>query len=300
MVAACAGPATTSPTGALGADLRAQVEDIEQRLRTSLDPAESVTINNAHGLLVSRCMQAAGFDVRTAMGTVEEQAAMTAGLSTFDVWTFDDVDGAKRLGYTAPLGRETSPAVEPADPGHMVDVDRLSPEEQERYWLTFAGTDEERIEIMEADGEPTSIAGGGCLGEATTAIFGDIELQLRFEDARSTAALQVIERVAANRSVAAATRAWRRCMGDAGYDVADPPSAVDQAWELTDRDARRVMAEADAACKRSSGLSIAYAAALVDVGTEVVAEFDDQLLAYEELERQALARARSVLGVGAP
>ncbi len=89
-------------------------------------------------------------------------------------------------------------------------------------------------------------------------------------------------------------------MGDAGYDVSDPPSAVDQAGELSDRDARRVMAETDAACKVSSGLSIAYATALVDVGTDVLAELEDQLIAFEELERQALARARSVLEVGAP
>jgi len=284
----------------VGADLRAQVEDIERRLRTSLDPAESVAINNAHGLLVSRCMQAAGFDFQTGMVTAAEQAAMTSGLSTFDMWTFDDVDGARRLGYAAPLGREMGPHVEPADPGHAVDVDRLPPEEQERFWLTIFGTDEERIEIIEADGGTTSVSGGGCTGEATAAIFGDIELQLRFEDARSTAALRIVERVATDRSVAAATRTWRRCMGDAGYDVSDPPSAVDQAGELSDRDARRVMAETDAACKVSSGLSIAYATALVDVGTDVLAELEDQLIAFEELERQALARARSVLEFGAP
>lgn len=300
VVAGCSTPATTNVTGPAGADLRAQVEDIEQRLRGSVDSDGHVTVNNAHGLVVSRCMQDAGFDFQTGMVTAEEQARMTSGgLSTFDVWMFDDVEGAERLGYGARSGREPGPPPEPADPGRTPDVDSFPPDEQERFWLTLFGSDEERVEIVEADGGTTSVPGGGCMGMATVVIYGDIEQHLRFEDARNTAMLRVEDRVAADRDVAAANSLWRRCMGDVGYEVDDPFHALEQAADVGDPTATTSMAVADATCKRSTGLSTVYGEAVISAGSEVLAEFDDQLIAYDEFEQAAVERARSALGIDA-
>ena len=179
--------------------------------------------------------------------------------------------------------------------------DNMSPEVAERYWLDVFGTDEERVEITERDGSHGGAAGGGCIGGGTRAVWGDIAQEMTLRDARDTAETDIWATTVADQAVVDALDTWRRCVLGQGFQFGDPHDAFESALSPAlsgDHEQERLIATTDAQCKAESSLDLAVQAAFLSATNALLSDFEDDLIALQQLEEEALARAKEILGIG--
>ena len=308
-----ASPSPTSTPAAspqpAGLDQLASIQRADRLINTNLTLEEHVLLVNAHGAVVEACMQQLGWEFEVGTATPETEGGWPGTLSELEQWTFADVAYAESTGYgLEPYLAEHSAFLETLDEDQALVETReqyensLSPEEAARYWLDFFGTDEERVEIVERDGSGAGMAGGGCMGEASRAVDGDIERGMWLVDARGTARSDIWEATFADAAVLEALDTWRRCvLGELGVVLEDPHDAFDAAMSAAqsgDYERERVVATADAECKAKSGLDLAVQAAFLSATNALLPEFEDDLIALQQFEQDALARAKEILGFG--
>jgi hypothetical protein len=297
------GPREPVAIPGLAPDERRTLEEADRIINSTLIPEEWPTIVNAHGAVVTACMQAHGWEFEYGTATAETESGEPSTLSSLEQWTFADVSSAESVGY----GFESYLAdhavwlesVDLTGGEAQAYEDSLSPEEADRYWRDFGGTEAERIEIVERDGSGSSRAGGGCLAEADRALYGDIEREMRLQDARGTAQSDIWMATLADPSVVQALNAWRDCLAGRGVQWADPHQAFDAALRYAqggDHTQERLIASADAACKVESGLDRAVDAAFLAATNAVLPALEEDLIALQELEEDALVRAQAILG----
>jgi hypothetical protein len=284
----------------LAPDERRSLEEADGTINSNLTLEESAIIANAHGALIEECMRAHGWEHEVGTATAESMSAGPGWPSALEQWTFADVESAESIGYgfEAYLA-EHAVWLETVDPtGGESYVDSLSPEDSERWYLDFWGTDAERIEITERDGSGAGRAGGGCLGEADRALYGDIAREMWLIDARGTAQSDIWMATLEDPLVIQALNAWRDCLAGRGVHWADPQQAREAALSYAragDHAQERLIAGADAACKVESGLDRAVDAAFLAATNAVFPALEADLIALQELEEEALVRAQAIL-----
>lgn len=302
VLGACQGAAAPTP---LDADQVATIEEADRILGTTWTAEESAIVRNADAAVVEECMQQLGWDFE--LGTDTSATAFgPSAMSTLEQWTFADVASAESVGYDLESHLADVAAFnEGIDAGgsevRIPEVEAMSAEDALRYELDYFGSDEQRVEIVERDGSNHSVPGGGCLGQARTAVYGDIEQQLRLEDARSTAAAEVWERTLSNQTVVEALDSWTGCVGAQGYEFENPRHAFDLAIAAAhsgDHDEERSIAAAAAECTGETGLDVAVEAAYLAATNDALSDLEDDLIAYQQLERESLARAKDILRLG--
>jgi hypothetical protein len=251
-------------------------------------------------------MQERGWDFAVATANAETQGAGPTTFSPLEQWTFDDRSLAETVGYgfeaylkelSAFHARVQAVESEARTP----DLDSMPTAEQARFWLDLGGTEEERIEIVERDGSTASVAGGGCMGQAERAVYGDIEQQLRLRDARTTAESEIWGASLSDAAVTKALSLWRDCVAEQGLDFEDPRAAFDAALSAAqsgDHDYERLVAMTDARCKSESALGRAVEAAFLAATNATIDELEADLIALQQLEQEALARAEDILRSG--
>jgi hypothetical protein len=289
----------------LDADQVASIEEADRVLGTSWTAGESAIVRNADAAVVEECMQQLGWDFELGTDT-SATASGPSAMSTLEQWTFADVASAESVGYDLESHlADVAVFNEGIDAGgsevRIPELEAMSAEDALRYELDYFGSDEERVEIVERDGSNHSVPGGGCLGQGRTAVYGDIEQQLRLEDARSTAAGEVWDRTLSNQTVAEALDSWTGCVEAQGYEFEDPHAAFDSAIaaaQAGDHDEERSIAAAAAECTAETGLDVAIEAAYLAATNETLSDLEDDLIAYEQLERESLARAKDILRLG--
>lgn len=300
--AACQG---TTPPASLSAGDIATLERADRIINTKLTPEDGALLINAHGAVVQTCMQRLGWDFEVGNATPESVVGGATSMSILEQWTFADVASAESAGY----GLETYLAEHAAwlegladeGEGHIPDLDSMTPEDAARFEIDYFGTEEERVEIVERDGSRGSVPGGGCLGEAERAVYGDIEQELRLRDARGTAESDIWVATEEDGQVKDALSAWKDCVRKEGFDFEDPHGAHDLAMvaaRAEDYDQERTIATTDAACKRESGLARAFEAAFLAATNAVLPDLEDDLIALQQFEADALARAKDILRIG--
>ena len=306
-----ASPSPTSTPAAspqpAGLDQLASIQRADRLINTNLTPEESAIVGNAHEEVVETCMQELGWDFELGTHSPEAIGGWPSTLSELDQWTFADVAAAESAGY----GLESYLAehfafLETLDElegeARIPDQTAMSPEDSARFEVEYFGTEEERIEIIERDGSGAGRAGGGCLGEGSRAVVGDIEREMWLIDARGTAQSDIWEATFADAAVVDALGTWRRCvLGELGVVLEDPHDAFDAAMSAAqsgDYEQERLVATADAECKAESGLDLAVQAAFLSATNALLPEFEDDLIALQQFEQEALARAKEILGFG--
>ena len=296
------GPREPVSIPSLAPDEMRSIEDADRIINPQLTPEENAIVVNAHGAVVAACMQELGWDFEVVTVTAETNSAGPDWPSNLEQWTFADVSSAESVGY----GFEVYLAehavwlktVDPTGGESQAYVDSLSPEDSERYYVDFWGTDAERIEITERDGSGSGRAGGGCLGDADRALYGDIEREMWLIDARGTAQSDIWMATLEDPLVIQALNAWRDCLAGRGVHWADPQQAREAALSYAragDHAQERLIAGADAACKVESGLDRAVDAAFLAATNAVLPALEADLIALQELEEEALVRARGIL-----
>lgn len=306
--------ASPSPTStpaaspaAVGLEQLPSIQRADRLINSNLTLEEHVLLVNAHGAVVEECMQQLGWDFEVGTATAETEGAWPSTLTALEQWTFADVASAESAGYgLESYLAEHSAFLETLDEAGVeareAYENSMSPAEAARYWLDFGGTDEERVEIVERDGSGAGMAGGGCMGDASRAVDGDIERGMWLIDARGTAQSDIWEATFADDAVVDALEAWRRCvLGELGFVLEDPHDAFDaaiRAAQSGDYERERLIATTDAQCKAESSLDLAVQAAFLAATNALLPEFEDDLIALQQFEQEALARAKEILNFG--
>lgn len=287
---------------AIRAEQLASIERADGIINTNLSPGEIALVVNAEEKAVEECMQELGWDWENGTVTPEDTGDGFGAMARLDRWTFADVASAESVGYglESHLGAVSAfiDTLDTGGEGRRPDEDNMSPEEAERYWLDFFGTDEERVEITERDGSHSGLAGGGCMGGSMRAVWGDIANEMTLRDARDMADSDIWRTAVADQAVVDALDSWRRCVLGRGLLFGDPAEAFESALTAAfsgDYEQERLIATTDAQCKAESSLAPAVQAAFLSATNALLADFEDDLIAYQQLEQEALARAREIL-----
>jgi len=298
----------SSPTGlpAAGLDQLASIQRADLLINTRLTTEESAIVGNAQEEVIETCMQELGWDFELGTHSAETSfEAWPSTLSQLEQWTFADVALAESAGYgLESYLTEHYAFLETLDElegeARIPDQLTMSPEDAARFEVEYFGTEEERIEIVERDGSGSGIAGGGCLGGGFRAVYGDLERWRWLDDARGTAQADIWEATFADEAVGRALDTWRGCVRDElGIETVDPNAVFDAAMSAAqsgDYERERAVATADARCKAESRLDLAVQAAFLAATNSVLPELEDDLIALQEFEEDALARAKEILG----
>lgn len=300
---ACQG---TPPPARLGADDITSLERADRIIQTKVSPVENALLINAHGAVVEACMQQLGWDFEVPTATPEMASGGPGFLSQLEQWTYADVASAESSGYgseiyLAELSAYLAEIREVETEARAPDPTTMNAEDAARYELDYSGTDEERVEIVERDGSKSSVAGGGCIGGASRAVWGDIEQEMRLRDARGTAEADIWGETLADGAMVDALDRWKDCVGKEGHEFEDPEQAVGLALtaaQAGDFERERLIAATDARCKVASGLDRAVQAAFLAVANRVLPDLEDDLLALQQFEVAALERAKDILKSG--
>lgn len=303
--AACQGGSGSNGTGQRQV---ASVSDIDRLLHSTLTPEELSILGNAHDSVVETCMQQLGWDFEIGVTTPEIAQGGPRSLTLFEQWTFSDVAAAQASGfdlrtYIVEMDAFLKRMDAAAGAAHIPDPDHMTPDERERLGLDYFGRDDQRIEIIELDGSKTSVPGGGCLGEADRQVYGDdMALKLRLDDARSTADSDIWSGTLSSDLVNRALAKWKTCISRAGDEFETPPNVFEAAVTAAragNYESEKRIAVLTATCSTESGLADAIKAAFLSAGNATIPELEDDLLALQQFEEQALERSRSILKTGA-
>jgi len=293
---------STRPAAAL--DQLAAIQRADAVISPSLSAEEWALVVNAHGAVAESCMQQLGWDFEVGTATAETESGGPGSLSELEQWTFTDVASAESIGFglqshLAEVAAFIDQLELDAGVAHIPDPLTMSPEDAARYELDYFGREDERIEITERDGSHSGQSGGGCIAEAERALFGDIEQAMWLRDARGTAQSDIWMATVSDEAVNDALESWKGCVRERGYEFDDPHHAFDtavSAAQAGDFDQERLIATTHAVCTAESNLDLAVAAAFLSATNAVLPELEDDLLALQQLEEDALSRAKDILG----
>jgi len=295
-----------APISSLGPEQVETIQEAERVIVSKLSPEESSLLINAHGSVVEACMQKRGWDFVVGTATPEVAGAGPSAMSNLEQWTFADRKSAESTGYglathLAALAAFQKRLALVESEARIPDIKLMPSEEANRYQTDFFGTDEERIEIVERDGSRSSVSGGGCLGEAERAVYGDIGQAMRLRDSRTAAESDIWGATLSDEAVVAALDSWKTCVAKQGFEFEDPNQAFDSASSAAqsgDHDQERRIATTDAACKTESSLGLAVQGAYLSATNANLAAFEDDLIALQQFEAEALVRAKDILRFG--
>ena len=289
---------------AAGLDQLPAIQRADAILSPTLTAAEWALVANAHSGVIESCMQQLGWDFQYGTATAETESEGPSSLSQLEQWTFSDVASAQAVGFDlqrhlAEVAALREVLERDAGEAHIPDPLTMDAEDAARFELDFFGREDERIEITERDGSHSSMSGGGCVAEGERELYGDIAQAMWLRDARGTAESNIWEATLSDDAVGEALESWKGCVREREYEFEDPHAAFDLAMDAAqagDFEQERVIATAHAECVAESNLDLAVAAAFLSATNSVLPELEDDLLALQQLEEDALVRAKEILG----
>lgn len=296
-------PAATPAS--LDSDDVVTIERADRIINTELSPDEIALVVNAHGALVETCMQELGWEFEVGFAMPESSSGSASPMSQWEQWTFADVASAESVGYGLEAYLEEHAKFvaqwEGEADSYIPDQSAMNPNDSARFEVDYFGTEDERVEIVERDGSRSGGPGGGCLGEASRALYGDIEQEMWLQDARGTAQSSIWVTTLEDEAVRSALNRWRDCVREQGFELEDPHHAYDVAMaaaQAADHDQEHNIATTDAACKAETGLALAVNAAFLDATNALLPELEEDLVALQQFESETLSRAKDILRVG--
>lgn len=260
-------------------------------------------IDMAQESLVQVCMEKAGFKYWP-----EPPPSSYKPGYKHSQWGNDDVRYAQAHGYGILDGTGQSSSYDPkADPNSRY-YSSLSGPEQKQYDLVMDGPQSQRLSLRAPSGAEFSIPGRGCLANAWKEIYGSLETYFRLSVAGNQIEPQADKLVVADPAYVKAEAAWQQCMRSKNYNFQDAGDAYDAAEEAVRDAANKVsgkaaevkIAVADAECGQQSRIVQTGNELLQKYWKQVEAKESGTVLAMQELQNKAVARAERILqGKGA-
>lgn len=241
----------------------------------------------AEGELTRRCMQAAGF---------RYMPAPPAPPSDWDAVSTLTVAAAQRDGYASLI-----PASGP-DTGQESYLAGLSPADQQRYQTALTGDRSQYSEVTVGETKikaPTT----GCQTQTEKELYPDRQTWIAVQFVVTNLRAQKEADTSADPDLLAATAAWRACMKQAGSPFDSPGAAVESAFtsagsaQAVATDARlRALAVSDAQCRVGAHWDQSNLAATRRGIQRALARHEPEILTYQEIQREAVQRAKKALG----
>lgn len=239
--------------------------------------------------ILSECMQREGFFFPQRPPVQDEDVERSRTLLQTSV----DLDGwnPEEDGYNLQGDDERAAPLVPELDEYL---DALSESDRAAYDRALLG-DGREISVESDDAIQVSEPANGCLYEARSQSRGSDESMSRYSIVEAQVQLIGAIPVDASPGVIEAEGNWRRCMGEAGYDVATPDEASGYAYEQgLPFSEERAMAVTDKGCRESSGVSDAMLAAYKRGVAEAMARPETEALLLEWAEVSALVRQASL------
>ncbi|MDX1468950.1 MAG: hypothetical protein R3258_06375 [Acidimicrobiia bacterium] len=301
LLAACS---TAEPLGPPPVVDEIELETVYDAVNTVLTQEQQVEVMNAIDTVVEQCMRQAGYEWFDYPGvTVEQVFANDIFMSDFEVWLFNDPEMSGSDGYGVVSDSRQIRAIE--TPRDEFFTPEMTPEDEEEYYLAFAGTEEERITIRRANGSHFSQGAGGCLGVGLRTMHPDLETYLRLNSVRKELISDLWTATIESAEVQASLAIWAECMRKEGYAFQDPPAALEAvltvAADSTPNAAQAVevsIASKDVGCKELSGLSGWFSAVFLREAEARLSDHMDDLTWLSDAQLGAARRAAEILSDG--
>ena len=262
------------------------------------DPSYSVRIANLQTHLINACVEKQGIVPPVVDDIPFESTAVTPSESR--LWLLPSAD----YGVAAALA---DPAVVAAlaagddEPGSDAEA---PPPDSKAYDLAVYGAPDSRISIDIPGVASVTVPVAGCFGEATKTMYG-VDDAADYE--RTYYAIpnirDVMQALEADGDVRRTVAAWSTCMKDSGYQVATPSDlygtmsswvdgVVNGTQAVSDiRNQEASLAQADTACRTSSGFGTTVSQTFLKLADEKIAGSEGVIQKY----RAMIAHAQSVI-----
>lgn len=258
-------------------------------LLRELAPAEARLLHDAEQVAMRDCMARLGFTlVPTPLTPVPE-------LRDFP-YVLDDAAWARRNGYGTALERRAKQAAK-SDPNRRYFAS-LAPGRKQAAVTALNGDRTGELEARLPTGGLLRRSDDGCTSEAERRVYGDLPTWYRVKRVFGALVQQRRQKVTEDPRFTAAVAAWARCMARAGHAYASPVearSAGGMAHRPLAQAAEISLAVAEATC---AGTGLAATAQELDrrYAEEILAGNRETVAAKRRLEREALPRARTIVG----
>ncbi|KAA3637573.1 MAG: hypothetical protein DWP92_07560 [Armatimonadetes bacterium] len=198
------------------------------------------------------------------------------------------------------------PGTDTGDP-HGDYLNTLSEDEMQAWMAALTGT-ADHATVVPGEGEgggDAFIFTDGCVAQVEGALYGDVVALLKTDQLIAQIRGEQSERVASDPRFGEAKREWFRCMSAEGFDVETFGGGYDLAQsgyeELPLEEARVFeieIATIDAACAKDSGVNRVFRELLAEADEHMEEEYVGELLGLQELQEQAVLRAKELLADG--
>jgi len=262
------------------------------------DPSYSVRVANLQTHLINQCVQNQGIVPPVVDDIPFESTAVTPSESR--LWLLPSAD----YGVAAAL---SDPAViaslAAAGDGPGSDAE-APPPDPKAYDLAVYGPPDSRISVDIPGVASVTVPVAGCFGEATKSMYG-VEDAADYE--RTYYAIpnvrDVMQALEADSDVRRTVAAWSTCMKAAGYQVTTPSDLYEMMNSWVDgvvngtqavsdvRTQETALAQADTACRTSSGFGTTVSQAFLELADQKIAGSEGVIQKY----RAMIEHAQSVI-----
>ncbi|MGC9535327.1 hypothetical protein [Streptomyces sp. UG1] len=264
----------------------------------SLMYAEEVRLKDAEQLLVKRCMSRRGF-------TYHEHRPMTLEELRPVGYVQDDIAWARKHGYGSRIAEKGNRARQ--DNRNIAYRAALSNTKGRAYDTALNGGAGGPVVSADLPGTKTiSKRVGGCAGEAEQRLYGDLGTWFTADKTANSVRGLAQGKVLDDTRFTAKVERWAACMKRAGHPYADPGQAREAVQRQSEQpqdaeafEAERTTAVADARCARQVSLrSVAEERLAHHIAKlcEEHSEYGDALHTIARIQRDALARAKRIVG----
>ncbi|HEV7935881.1 MAG TPA: hypothetical protein VGP70_26650 [Actinomadura sp.] len=180
-----------------------------------------------------------------------------------------------------------------------------TPAERQRWGQAFFGPDSApQIRVKLPVGSEVETSSQGCLAEAQKQVFGSIERMLKSENFAGNLPAQARQRANADPRLKKLNGRWSACVTKQGHaGLTDPVAARSKAAELYrngEREAEIKLAVADAKCEQQIDYT-PQRKRLEDLYyTAALRHYEPEIAAVHEMNKEVLARARTILAGRTP
>ncbi|MEU1372306.1 hypothetical protein ABZ442_01410 [Streptomyces triculaminicus] len=266
-------------------------------LRTAQEPRELTstekdTLHSAEQILLRDCMREKGFEYRPVPREPVPDAREF-------LYVIEDTDWARRHGYGTDIERRMS-ELRTSDPNQRYF--RSLPAEQRAKALAAAnGRQPQGLTATGPDGVKLTRSPQGCRSEAERTLYRDLGAWFQARATRDALRQMRIRDVTSDAEYAPATRAWARCMRQAGHDYADP-AALRRSLPPPERPLPRnqeiALATAEANCAHTSGLAETAKRLDRKHDAQLRGRYASDVNTASRLQLEALPRAREIVRAG--
>lgn len=272
-----------------------------QLLGPDLSPIQVQSIQHAEQELLRRCLTSKQYTYIVQDAPLSQFITKASGADL----RYIDTAALRTEGFGFAAGM--SGAIAGVDPNAAENayLRSLSPARAQGYSVALYGTQTEHLTLP--DGHKFDFSPGGCEGEMRTRLYGGADKYIELFTEAQDVASKIDDAVGASSQWQDAMKVWQQCMSSHGYTYGSSDEAAhDIGVRYAAPGANRTLvhqyemtvAAADATCVDRANLNEVSLALVKKEAASMSDENVRTLLAWDEMEKSALATASKILGGG--